>query len=193
MGGFPSTFFLKASTSVIPARRQAIRANALSNDSSTFASARAVSSARTRLRNFSASFCASGVSTRITFPRLPLPYCRTHRCTVAAPRIPYFSRIAPKLSPPCSNSATTLSLKLLLYLTSSRTSRFPFIGRQPISGRDRSAPYLPSAISHLLRPSSSSSRIVPPIFHLRSPIFDLRPCVPLPELFATRVSASLLR
>src|ERR1035438_9879409 len=61
-----------------------------------------------------------GLSTRITFPLVPLPYCRTQRDTVPLPLMPYFREMASKASPPNSNSRTTSILKASLYRISSR-------------------------------------------------------------------------
>src|SRR6266849_5738832 len=120
MPGWPAAFFLNSATSVIPARWQASRVYARSKAASMFASAKALSNCRTRaLRRFS-SFISSGLSTRVTFPRLPLPYLRTHLETVIEPLMPYFMETASKASPPASSSRTTSILKASLYRTSSR-------------------------------------------------------------------------
>src|ERR1035437_6995799 len=120
MPGWPAAFFLNPATSTIPARLQARRVYARSKAPSMFASARALSNCLTRaLRRFS-SLISPGLSTRITFPLVPLPYCRTQRDTVSLPLMPYFREMASKAIPPISSSRTTSILKASLYRISSR-------------------------------------------------------------------------
>src|SRR3954469_22305038 len=80
-----------------------------------FASASSRSKRLTRSLSFFFSSISSGVSTRIIFPLLPLPYLRTHPFTVPAHRTPYFRRTSSKVSSPPSSSATSCNLNASLY------------------------------------------------------------------------------
>src|ERR1017187_4512770 len=101
MPGWPAAFFLNPATSAIPARRQAKRVYARSNAASMFASARALSNCLTLALSRLSSLISPGLSTRITFPLVPLPYCRTHRDTVPLPLMPYFMAMSSNAKGPC--------------------------------------------------------------------------------------------
>src|ERR1035438_6303981 len=89
-----------------------------------FASASALSNCLTRALRRLSSLISPGLSTRITFPLVPLPYCRTHRDTVPLPLMPYFRGMASKAISPSSSSRTTSRLKASLYRISPRLPCF---------------------------------------------------------------------
>src|ERR1017187_9032267 len=124
MPGWPTAFFLNPATSAIPARLQARRVYSPSTAPSMFASARALSNCLTRALSRLSSLISPGLSTRITFPQVPLPYCRTHRDTVSLPLMPYFMAMPSKAIPPSSSSRTTSILKASLYRISTRLPCF---------------------------------------------------------------------
>src|ERR1017187_1110802 len=124
MPGWPAAFFLNPATSVIPARRQARRVYARSNAESMFASARALFNCLTLALSRLSSLISPGLSTRITFPLVPLPYCRTQRDTVPLPLMPYFMEMSSNAIPPISSSRTTSILRASLYRISSRLPCF---------------------------------------------------------------------
>ena len=84
------------------------------------ASAKALSNNLTLSVRRLSSFISPGFSTRVTFPRLPLPYLRTQCATVIDPLMPYFIAITVKVRPPSSSSRTTSRLKASLYRISCR-------------------------------------------------------------------------
>lgn len=86
-----------------------------SNARSTWVVASTLSIRRTRSFSRASSPCSAGVSTRTIPPRVPLPYCRTQRCTVPSPLIPCRRCTAAKVSPPSSTSRTTVNLKASPY------------------------------------------------------------------------------
>src|SRR5204863_3886885 len=120
----PALFLLASSTSLMPDRSQAICTYALSSASSMFASANAVSNRLTLSFSLFNSLISCGVSTRITFPRLPLPYFCTHPLTVPLPLTPYFRRTSSAVRPSRSTSLTIWSLNASLYRIAGRITRF---------------------------------------------------------------------